>query len=265
MILFKLGGKVLENLLENSSTLSAWSQISEPFVVVHGGGAVINETAEKFGLKFSFVDGQRVTSPEVLDVVEMVLRGRMNASLVRALEKQGLAALGLSASDRHILECDLEDARLGWVGRVRQVRPAPLKALLESGLVPVIAPLGAYSGTENPFPESPARQVLNVNADMAAAGIATALQVRKLVFFTDRDGILDEQGSRVPKLSYSELEKMREGSGIQGGMLVKTRGVLEFLRSRPDAEVWVLNGLRPINLAEFVSKGSSDFGTRITA
>jgi acetylglutamate kinase len=129
----------------------------------------------------------------------------------------------------------------------------------------VIAPLGAYSGTENPFPGATPRQVLNVNADMAAAGIATSLQVRKLVFFTDRDGILDENGERVPQLSYSELEKMRAGTAVQGGMLVKTRGVLEFLKSRPDAEVWVLNGLRPVDLAEFVSKGSSDFGTRITA
>jgi len=265
MILFKLGGKVLENLLENASTLSGWSQIAEPFVVLHGGGAVINQTAEKLGLRFSFVDGQRVTSPEVLDVVEMVLRGRMNPSLVRVLAKQGLATLGISASDQNILNCELEDARLGWVGRVREVNPEPVKALLDAGYVPVLAPLGAYSGSENPFPDVPLREVMNVNADMAAAKLSSALQVRKLVFFTDRDGILDENGERVPLMRYADLEKMREGPGISGGMLVKTRGVLEFLKSRPDAEVWVLNGLRPVNLADFIQKGNTDFGTRITA
>lgn len=264
MILFKLGGKVLENLLENASTLTGWSQIAEPFIVLHGGGAVINQTAEKLGLTFEFVDGQRVTSTGVLDVVEMVLRGKMNASLVRALQKQGLPALGVSASDKKILDCVLEDAKLGWVGRPAGVNPAPLKALMDAGCVPVVAPLGAYSGKDNPFPDSPLREVLNVNADMAAASLSSALNVRKLVFFTDRDGILDEKGERVPSLRYADLEKMRSGSGISGGMLVKTRGVLEFLESRPDAEVWVLNGLRPVDLCEFIQKGSSDFGTRIT-
>lgn len=264
MILFKLGGKVLENLLENASTLTGWSQITEPFIVLHGGGAVINETAQKLGLSFEFVDGQRVTSTPVLDVVEMVLRGKMNAALVRALEKQGVPALGVTASDKKMLDCELEDVKLGWVGRPLRVNPAPLKALLDSGYIPVVAPLGSYSGKEKPFANDPMREVLNVNADMAAASISSALQVRKLVFFTDRDGILDEKNERVPFLRYTDLEKMRAGPGISGGMLVKTRGVLEFLKSRPDAEVWVLNGLRPVDLAEFIKKGSSDFGTRIT-
>ncbi|MEO5668590.1 MAG: acetylglutamate kinase, partial [Bdellovibrionota bacterium] len=220
---------------------------------------------EKLGLKFSFVDGQRVTSSEVLDVVEMVLRGRMNPSLVRALEKQGLRALGISASDQKILGCGFEDVKLGWVGRAESVNAAPVRALLDAGYVPVMAPLGSYSGGASPFNDGVKREVLNVNADMAAAKISSALHVRKLVFFTDRDGILDEHGVRVPHLKHSDLEKMREGTAIAGGMLVKTRGVLEFLKSRPDAEVWVLNGLRPVNLADFVEKGSSDFGTRITA
>jgi acetylglutamate kinase len=257
MILFKLGGRVLEKLLEADCPLTGWNRIEEPFVVVHGGGAVINETAKALGVSSEFVAGQRVTSPEMVDVVEMVLRGRMNPSLVRVLEKEGLKAWGLCASDMKILDCDLEDPALGLVGRVRAVNKEPLCLLLENNYVPVLAPLGSF--------KSATRQVVNVNADMAAAQVARALPARKLVFFTDRDGILDAKERRVPSLTFEELKSMREGTSIQGGMLVKTRGVLEFLESQKDAEVWVLNGLRPIELDTFIASGSSEFGTKITS
>lgn len=256
MILFKVGGKVLERLLEANCPLQGWSRIKEPFVLVHGGGAVINATAEALGVKSEFVGGQRVTSPEMVDVVEMVLRGRMNASLVRVLEKENLKTWGLSASDMQILHCEIEDPALGLVGKVTKVNIAPLKLILDHGYIPVVAPLGSH--------KSATREVVNVNADMAAAQMAQALLARKLVFFTDRDGILDENEKRIPTLSYEELQKMREGTSIQGGMLVKTRGVLEFLESQKNAEVWVLNGLRPVELDKFVETGKSEFGTRIT-
>jgi acetylglutamate kinase len=257
MILFKLGGRVLENLLKNKSSLSGWKNINEPFLFVHGGGAVINETAEALGLSSEFVDGQRVTSPEMVDVVEMVLRGRMNPSLVRVLEYEGVRAVGLSGSDGHILDCEIEDAQLGLVGRVKKVNDSVLKLLLQGGYVPVLAPLG--------FCKSDKREIVNVNADMAAAHVAQALEARKLVFFTDKDGILDGSGQRIPRLKIEDLKNLREGDSIQGGMLVKTRGVLEFLEKQLRSEVWVLNGTRDIALDQFLKEGQSEFGTCITA
>lgn len=257
MILFKLGGRVLENLLNANCPLRGWNRIQEKFVVLHGGGALINSMAESLGIKSEFVGGQRVTSPEMLDVVEMVLRGRMNPELVRVLQNENLPTWGLSSSDMKILNCELEDSQLGLVGRVQSVNTKPIELLLDNGFVPVLAPLGYYRSAD--------REVVNVNADMAAAQVACALSARKLVFFTDRDGILDENNQRIACLTYEELQKMRDSKGnIQGGMLIKTRGVLEFLASQKNAEVWVINGLRPIDLDQFIELGSSEFGTKIT-
>ncbi len=253
---FKLGGRVLENLIQNPQTLSGWTSISEAICFVHGGGAVINQTAEKLGLQFSFVDGQRVSSPDVVDVVEMVLRGKMNPALVRCLETHGLKALGVCASDAKILECDIDEPKLGLVGKIKKTNTAILDLLIKSGVVPVVAPLGSY--------KSETRDIVNCNADVGALAIATGLGARTLVFFSDTDGILDKHKNNISALKAAEVQGLIDDGTIQGGMHIKMRSILNYLSENSQNKVWIVNGLKPFDVSTLFNFKEINFGTLIT-
>ncbi|NCN39901.1 acetylglutamate kinase [bacterium] len=255
-IVVKLGGKVLENLIENPKLITGWNKVSEPLCFVHGGGAAINQTAEKLGLKFSFVDGQRVSSPEVVDVVEMVLRGKMNPALVRCLEKNGLNALGVCASDAKILECELEEPRLGLVGKIKKTNAKPLRLLIENAYVPVVAPLGSY--------KSETRDIVNCNADVGALAISSALKASTLIFLSDTDGVLDKDKNNIPHLNASKIQELVDDETIQGGMHIKIRSILNFLGTDSEKEVWIVNGLKSFDMAHLLKSKGSEYGTRIT-
>ena len=255
-VVFKLGGRVLENLIKNPNCLSGWKKISQPICFVHGGGAVINETAEKLGLEFEFVDGQRVSSPEVVDVVEMVLRGKMNPALVRCLENNSLNAIGICASDAKILECEIDEPRLGLVGKIKKTNAAPLTTLLNAGYVPVVAPLGSF--------KSETREVVNCNADVGALAIAAGLEARTLVFFSDTDGIFDKSKKTITSLNPILIDELIADGTIQGGMHIKMRSIQEFLKLHPDNLVWLVNGLKTFDVNDlFVSKEILN-GTKIS-
>jgi acetylglutamate kinase len=191
-------------------------------VIVHGGGPQIDELLEKLGRKSRFVDGLRVTDDETMDVVEMVLGGRVNHEIVQLVQQAGGRALGLTGSDGGLLRVrrKLEGGRdLGRVGEVEAVDPRAIGAVADAGFVPVVAPIGADAkGTTH-----------NVNADEAAGAIARALGAEKLILLTDVEGVRDAQGRVIARLGAEEARKLIAEGTIQTGMIPKVRCCIDAL------------------------------------
>jgi len=183
-------------------------------VIVHGGGPQIEATLERMGKRSTFVDGLRVTDDETMEVVEMVLCGKVNREVVSLVQEGGGRAVGLTGNDGNMIRVTqrLEDDReLGRVGRVVQVDPEPIVAVTMAGFVPVIAPIGVDErGVTH-----------NVNADEAAGAIAAALGAEKLILLTDVPGVKDAAGSLLPVLSIEEARKRIAEGTIRGGMIPK--------------------------------------------
>jgi len=183
-------------------------------VIVHGGGPQIEATLERMGKRSTFVDGLRVTDDETMEVVEMVLCGKVNREVVSLVQEGGGRAVGLTGNDGNMIRVTqrLEDDReLGRVGRVVQVDPEPIVAVTMAGFVPVIAPIGVDErGVTH-----------NVNADEAAGAIAAALGAEKLILLTDVPGVKDAAGSLLPVLSVEEARKRIAEGTIRGGMIPK--------------------------------------------
>lgn len=262
LALFKLGGRVLENFIENPSLMDWVGSEEANFCFVHGGGAVINQRAEQLGLRFEFVDGQRVTNPEVVDVVESVLRGEMNPALVRALEKSfgqsqiSRKVIGLSASDGGMLKCSLENPSWGLVGRVESCDPSAALEMISNQRIPVIAPLGSY--------QSEHRDVVNCNADVGAVAIASSLKVDHLVFLSDTDGVWDASSKTIPHLTCTAIDRLIDEGVVKGGMLVKMQSIQRYLNEHRDSSVWLVNGLKSIKVSELLSGEVVVNSTRIT-
>jgi acetylglutamate kinase len=182
-------------------------------VIVHGGGPQIGATLARLGRKSTFVDGLRVTDDETMDVVEMVLGGKLNREIVALIEQAGARAMGLTGSDGGMLRVErLQGERdLGRVGRVVRVDPAAIRAATDAGFVPVIAPIGVdANGVTH-----------NVNADEAAGAIATALHAEKLILLTDVEGVKDAAGGLIRQLGREEARKQIAEGTIREGMIPK--------------------------------------------
>ena len=183
-------------------------------VIVHGGGPQIGLTLKRLGKESTFVDGLRVTDDETMEVVEMVLGGKVNREIVALIQRGGGRAVGLTGSDGDMIRVTqrLEDDRdLGRVGRVVEVDPAPIVAVTEAGFVPVIAPIGIDAE----------RVTHNVNADEAAGAIAAALSAEKLILLTDVEGVRDAPGTLIRQLSVEEARKQIAEGTIREGMIPK--------------------------------------------
>jgi acetylglutamate kinase len=243
-VLIKLGGAVLQDsklVTRICEELTLIRAVGVSLVLVHGGGPSINRELERRGIQWEFVDGQRVTTPEMMDVIEMVLCGSVNRSIVRTLNRSGVRAVGLSGADATTLLCRQADARLGQVGKIEQVNTALIQSLIGTepgtGAIPVIAPIGVGRKGE----------AFNINADWAASRIAQALGIQKLMFLTDQDGILDGRQQLIPELDAGELETLIETGVVKGGMLAKAQTIVHALRHGVK-DVHVLNARRPRGL-----------------
>lgn len=206
-------------------------------VVVHGGGPQIAEELAARGLASSFVDGHRVTDAATLEVVRMVLVGKVNSELVGAINEHGPLAVGLSGLDAHLLRVTPRHGDLGFVGDVELVDPTLLTTLVGLGLVPVVATMGADA----------AGQAYNVNADTAAGAIAGALRAEKLVVLTDVAGVrrsADDPTSTLGRLTAAELEELLEAGVATGGMAPKARAAIAALRAGV-AAAHLLDGTMP--------------------
>ncbi|MBR6052842.1 MAG: acetylglutamate kinase [Clostridia bacterium] len=183
-------------------------------VLVHGGGPEINGLMEKLGKKPEFVDGLRVTDAETMDIVQMVLAGKVNKTLVNLLENKGGRAVGLSGMDGRLIEAVQKDPRLGFVGEVVKIHPAPITDLLEKGYIPVVSTIGCDR----------AGNAYNINGDTAAAYIAGSLGAERMLLMTDIAGILrdkNDPSSLIPEITVDEAARLREEGVISGGMIPK--------------------------------------------
>ncbi len=183
-------------------------------VLVHGGGPEISELMKKLGKQPQFVDGLRVTDQETVDIVQMVLAGKVNKTLVNLLEMKGGRAVGLSGMDGRLIEAKMKDERLGFVGEVTKIHISPVTDLLDKGYIPVVSTVGC-DRQGNAY---------NINGDTAAAHIAGALNAERLIMMTDIAGILrdkDDPSTLIPEITLSQAKELYASGVISGGMIHK--------------------------------------------
>ena len=206
-------------------------------VLVHGGGPEISALLKRIGKQSEFVDGLRVTDAETAEVVQMVLAGKVNKSLVSLLQSMGGRAIGLCGLDGGMIEAKQLDERLGYVGEITRVDPQPVLDVLEKGYIPVVSTVARGQNGET----------FNINADTAAARIAAALKAECLISMTDIAGVLrdkDDPRSIIPYIGVSEAPQLMREGVISGGMIPKIECCIEAIR-RGVKKVFVLDGTVP--------------------
>ncbi|HUY97716.1 MAG TPA: acetylglutamate kinase [Verrucomicrobiae bacterium] len=217
-LVIKLGGSAMEDVPARDRVLAdvvLLRFVGMRPVLVHGGGPAISQLSRELGLEPRFVDGLRVTDARTMEIAKMVLAGKITPDLVAAIHRLGGRAMGLSGEDGPTLlvrpHRRSQSLELGFVGEVAEVNPEPLRALLDQGIIPVVASLGlGYDG-----------QAYNVNADTVAAELALALDATKLLLLTDVEGVLDPAGQRVSVLQPEGAQQLLQTGAISGGMLPK--------------------------------------------
>ncbi len=225
IVVVKYGGNAMINeqlkqqVMEDITLL--WL-IGVKVVLVHGGGPEINDLMKKVGKIPEFVDGLRVTDKETVDIVQMVLAGKVNKDLVKLIQSKGGHAVGLSGIDGGILEAEVKNEKLGYVGRITKVRTKPIMDLLENHYIPVISTVASdHQGNS-----------YNINGDTAAAVIAGALGAERLIMMTDIAGILadkDDPSTVIPRITVTEAKKLYDKGIISGGMIPKVDCCIEAL------------------------------------
>ena len=203
-------------------------------VIVHGGGPMINQMLDKLDIKSEFVNGKRITDEATMEVVEMVLSGRVNKRIVQAINAQGGKAVGLSGKDAGMITCDPASPDLGLVGDPTEINIDFLHTLFNDDAIPVIAPLGAGRNGET----------YNINGDTAAGAIAAALKADRLLLLTDIDGVRDAEGHVVTELTPGQIRQMTADGVIAGGMIPKTETALAAIAGGVRAVV-ILDGRAP--------------------
>ncbi len=240
VVVIKYGGNAMINetlkqqVMEDIALL--WL-VGVKVVLVHGGGPEISETMKKLGKQAQFVDGLRVTDKETVDIVQMVLAGKINKTLVNLVQMKGGHAVGLSGIDGGIIEAKMKNEALGYVGEITKIRPQPIEALLEKHYIPVISTV-ASDRSGNTY---------NINGDTAAARIAGALNAERLIMMTDIAGILmdkDDPSTLIPQISISEARKLYDQGIISGGMIPKVDCCIDALEHGVE-NVTIMDGRIP--------------------
>ncbi len=243
IVVIKYGGNAMINeelkqqVMEDIVLLSL---IGVKVVLVHGGGPEITDMLKKIGKESVFVDGLRVTDKETADIVQMVLAGKINKSLVNLLEIKGGKAMGISGMDGHMIEAVPKSEKLGYVGSITKVNVEPITDLLDRDYIPVVSTVGC-DGEGN---------VYNINADTAAAKIAGVLKAESFISMTDIAGILrdkDKPETLIPKIYVSDIPQLVNEGIISGGMIPKIECCREAIRMGVK-KVFIIDGRIPHSL-----------------
>ncbi len=228
-IVVKYGGNAMINEDLKSAVMSdlvLMQLVGINVVLVHGGGPEINAMLDAVGKESKFENGMRVTDKETIDIVQMVLAGKVNKSLVQLIESQGGNAIGFCGLDGRLLMAEklVASADLGYVGEIKEVNPAPIEMALKDGYIPIISTIaGGYDGN-----------VYNINADLAAAQIAAKLGAKKLILMTDIRGLLrdvNDEDSLISVVNVSEVPMLKRDGIIKGGMIPKIDCCVEAVRN----------------------------------
>lgn len=212
-------------------------------IVVHGGGPQIADMLTKLAIRSEFVNGLRVTDKPTVEIVEMVLAGKINKDIVSAINRQGGKAAGISGKDANLVIAEkitempdpesnlMKAVDIGYVGEPRTINPHILNIMSQSDLIPVVAPIA----------RSPTGETLNINADTFASALAARMQAKRLLLLTDVPGVLDKQGKLIEELSLDEARKLVRDGTISGGMIPKVEGCIEVVEAGVEAVV-IING-----------------------
>ena len=226
-IVVKMGGSTFGQHDTTLDDLVAFQRLGINTIVVHGGGSEITAWMERLGLEARFVDGLRVTDQAAMQLALMTLAGKVNKELVAQVAQRGGRAVGLSGVDGQILQARRKDARLGFVGEIFHVDLTALTDLAGAGFVPIVAPIAIGEDY----------QALNVNADTAAAAIATAIRAEKLIFLTDVPGVIHTNGEVISRLSVEEAAELIEAGTISGGMIPKVQACISAVEQVERAHI----------------------------
>lgn len=254
-LVVKIGGAAVD---EPRETMALWRAIADAhaalegsLLLVHGGGKAVDRHLDRLGFTTERLDGLRVTPPDQMGEIAAVLAGRVNKTLVGALNATGVKAVGLCLGDGGAILCERHpEPRLGRVGLVSGGDGAFLRVLMKDGFLPVLCSIGLDA--DGGF--------LNVNADDAAAGVAQVLQARALVLLTDVDGIKSKSGALVPAINHAGIERMIESGEITGGMIPKARAAAAA-SARAAAPAYIASFNRPADLSRIIR--GEPAGTRV--
>jgi acetylglutamate kinase len=262
----KYGGAAqIEDKLKNSfaQDVVLFNFIGIRTVIVHGGGPKISETMKKMGKEPAFVQGQRITDKETMDIVEMVLGGLINKEIVSLISSHGGKAIGLSGKDGGLIKAkkkllkksagkDEEVIDIGLVGEVDSINPEILDSLDKDGFIPVISPIGVRKTGE----------ALNINADYVASAVASALKAEKLILLTDVPGIKNSHGNILSTLNKTDVRKLINEGAVSGGMLPKVQACIRAIEGGVK-KTHIIDGRIPhcLLLEIFTKEG---IGTEIT-
>ncbi len=262
VVVVKMGGSMMENDTIIQSVLDdiiLMKYVGIKVVLIHGGGKQITRMMAEKGIKAKFVDGLRITSSKVMDIVKMVLIGSINTKIVSFLNRHGNMAVGVSGNDANFIMCSkkvlIKNGKtidLGYVGNIEQINSGFLKDILNNNFVPVIATLGVdHSGN-----------TYNINADTCASVIAVALKAKKMILLTDVDGIMEGSSGLISKLTIKQCSEMIRNGKISSGMIPKVEACMDALEKGSE-RTHILNGTKEhsILVEIFTDKG---IGTMIT-
>lgn len=240
VVVIKYGGNAMINEKLKDSVMRdivLLSLIGVNVVLVHGGGPEITDMLQRIGKESLFVDGLRVTDKETADVVQMVLAGKINKSLVNLIQNKGGRAIGLSGIDGHMIQARTKDERLGYVGEITKVDVSPILDVIDKGYIPVVSTVGCDADGN----------IYNVNADTAAAKIAGELHAESLISMTDISGILrdkDDPETLISAISTAEAPKLIEEGIICGGMIPKVECCINAINWGVE-RVFIIDGTIP--------------------
>lgn len=239
-IVIKYGGNAMKSReLEKQvmEDIVLLAEVGVNVVLVHGGGPAISEMMNKVGKQAEFIDGLRVTDKETVDIVQMVLAGRINKNLVNLLQSIGGRPVGIAGMDDRLIEAEIKNPKYGYVGKISTVHPELVEDIIASGYIPVIASLGC----------DPQGNVYNINADTAAGAIAGVLKAERLIMMSDICGIMKKVGdpsTLIPHVNEEEIHTLQEEGIIAGGMIPKVECCLNAVKEGVQAAV-ILDGTVP--------------------
>lgn len=239
-VVVKYGGNAMNDISVMHTILqdiAALKIIGVNPVLVHGGGPEINKMLSRLNIKPQFMNGLRVTDQDTMEVVQMILCGKVNKNIAAELSTLGVKAIGLCGKDSNLIETDKIDKNLGYVGKIIKINSKLIQVLIDEGFVPVIATIGVdWQGNS-----------YNINADTAAAEIALAVGSEKLLMLTDTDGIYKDEfdsSTLISHIKSNELEDMIATGKLSGGMIPKAKSCIEAIEHGVK-DVQIINGTTP--------------------
>ena len=230
IIVIKLGGHAMTDLTAMKSfarDIVLMKQCNVNPIIIHGGGPMINATLAKLDITSSFHEGKRITTEEIMEVVEMVLSGKVNKSIVSALNDQGGKAVGLSGKDSSLIYCEQDTPELGCVGKIMEINPEVLNSFIDSDFIPVVAPIG-YGNNSKTY---------NINGDTVAGALASSLNADRLLLLTDVEGVKSSEGKLIPQLDSIQARKLIKDGVISEGMIPKVNTSLDAIENGVRAAV----------------------------